>query len=305
MKRLASARTAPYILLLPFLTLFAVFGLFPLVFSLYLAFQSWEPTSGLRAMHFVGVDNFVFALGDAWFWKSMGNTVWLAVASGVPQHVVAIPLACFIHGVAGRWRDVVLGLWFAPYITSTVALAIVFTLFYSTDYGVINTAIGGLRDWPLVGRLLPAENIDWIGEPPYIKPALAAMVFWRYVGFNTVLYLAGLQAIPRDLYEAARIDGAGVLQRFRHVTLPGLKPMMVLGVTLSVIGGLQLFEEPFIFTPDGRGGSDQAGMTAAVYLYRTAFDFNDFGAASAMSWLLFVAVAVATWLTQRAFRRVR
>jgi multiple sugar transport system permease protein len=282
-RRIVNARSVPYVLLLPFLALFAVFGVFPLLFSLYLAFQSWEPTSGLSAMQFVGFDNFVFALQDAWFWKSMGNTLWLAVASGVPQHAVAVPVACFIHAVAGR----------------------VFTLFASTDYGVVNTALGIVREWPLVGALVPAERIDWIGDPEYIKPALAGMVFWRYVGFNVVLYLAGLQAIPKDLYEAARIDGAGTLARFRHVTLPGLRPMMVFGFTLSVIGGLQLFEEPFIFTPDGRGGSDQAGMTAAVYLYRTAFDFNDFGAASAMSWLLFIAVAAATWMTQRAFRSRR
>jgi len=300
-----SARSVPYVLLLPFLALFVVFGVFPLVFSLYLAFQSWEPTSGLQAMQYVGWDNFAFALFDAWFWKAMLNTLWLALASGLPQHLVAIPLACFIHASFPRLRNVVLGVYFAPYITSTVALAIVFTLFYSTDYGLVNSLLGALREWPLLGALLPAQRIDWLGEPQYIKPAIAALVFWRFVGFNIVLYLAGLQAIPRDLYEAARIDGASALQRFRHVTLPGLKPMIVFGVTLSVIGGLQLFEEPFILTPDGRGGSDQAGMTAAVYLYRTAFDFNDFGAASAMSWLLFVAVALATWLTQRMFRSAR
>jgi multiple sugar transport system permease protein len=297
-----SARSVPYVLLLPFLALFAVFGLFPLLFSLVLAFQSWEPTSGLDAMQYVGLDNFVFALGDAWFWKAMGTTLWLALAGGLPQHLVAIPLACFIHAGFARMRNVVLGVYFVPYITSTVAVAIVFTLFYSTDYGLINTFIAALRELPLIGALLPQDRIDWLGEPQYIKPAIAVLVFWRFVGFNIVLYLAGLQAIPRDLYEAARIDGANTWQRFRHITLPGLRPMMVFGITLSVVGGLQLFEEPFILTPDGRGGSDQSGMTAAIYLYRMAFDFNDFGAASAMSWLLFVAVALATWLTQRVFR---
>jgi multiple sugar transport system permease protein len=122
------------------------------------------------------------------------------------------------------------------------------------------------------------------------------------VGFNLVLYLAALQTIPPDIYEAATMDGAGRFQKFWYITLPSLKPMMFFGVTLSVIGGLQLFEEPFILT-GGKGGSDQAGMTTAVYLYRMAFDFNDFGAASAMSWLLFVVVAVLTWVTNRAFRQ--
>ena len=122
------------------------------------------------------------------------------------------------------------------------------------------------------------------------------------MGFNLVLYLAALQTIPADLYEAATMDGAGRFQKFWYITLPNLKPMMFFGVTLSVIGGLQLFEEPFILT-QGKGGSDQAGMTTAVYLYRMAFDFNDFGAASAMSWLLFVVVALLTWITNRAFRQ--
>jgi len=117
-----------------------------------------------------------------------------------------------------------------------------------------------------------------------------------------VLYLAALQTIPADLYEAATMDGAGKLQQFFFITLPSLRPMIFFGVTLSVIGGLQLFEEPFILTPNGRGGSDQAGMTTAMYLYRMAFDFNDFGAASAMSWLLFVVVVLLTWLTNRAFQ---
>jgi multiple sugar transport system permease protein len=296
-----SPRWAPYVLLSPFVILFAVFGLFPLSFSLYLAFQSWEPTSGLEAMSFVGFDNFSFALQDAWFWKSLGNTGWLALASGLPQHLVAIPLAVFIHTSFTRLRDGVVGAYFLPYITSTVAIAIMFSSLFSTDFGLVNLGLASLREWPLIGALMPQAPIDWLGRPENIKPAIAVIVFWRYVGFNVVLYLAALQTIPKDLYEAATMDGAGRWQQFRFITLPSLKPMIYFGVTLSVIGGLQLFEEPFILT-GGRGGSDQAGMTTAIYLYRMAFDFNDFGAASAMSWLMFLMVALLTWLTNRAFR---
>lgn len=282
----------PYVLISPFLILFGIFGLFPLVFSLYLAFQTWEPTSGLEAMQFVGIGNFIFALQDEWFWKSLKNTAWLAVASGVPQHLVAIPLAVFIHTSFKKLRNGVVGAYFLPYITSTVAIAIMFSSLFSTDYGMVNTALRGF---------FGMEKIDWLGSPENIKPAIAMIVFWRYVGFNVVLYLAALQTIPKDLYEAATMDGAGRLQQFFYITLPSLKPMIFFGVTLSVIGGLQLFEEPFILT-GGRGGSDQAGMTTAIYLYRMAFDFNDFGAASAMSWLLFVLVVVLTWLTNLAFK---
>jgi multiple sugar transport system permease protein len=276
----------------PFLLLFAVFGVFPLLFSLHLAFQSWEPTSGLDAMDFVGLDNFAFALQDEWFWKSLKNTLWLAVVSGAPQHLVAIPLAVFIHTSFKRLRDGVVGAYFVPYITSTVAIAIMFSSLFSKDFGLINATLHAV---------FGAEHVDWLGRAENIKPAIAFVVFWRYLGFNVVLYLAALQTIPRDLYEAATMDGAGRWQQFWHITLPNLKPMIFFGVTLSVIGGLQLFEEPFILT-GGRGGAEQSGMTSAVYLYRMAFDFNDFGGASAMSWLLFAVVAVLTWMTNRAFR---
>jgi multiple sugar transport system permease protein len=288
-----SPRWAPYVFISPFLLLFAVFGVFPLLFSLHLAFQSWEPTSGLDAMEFVGLENFAFALQDEWFWKSLKNTLWLAVVSGTPQHLVAIPLAVFIHTSFKRLRDGVVGAYFLPYITSTVAIAIMFSSLFSKDFGLVNAALQAA---------FGMDHVDWLGRAENIKPAIAFIVFWRYLGFNVVLYLAALQTIPRDLYEAATMDGAGRWQQFWHITLPNLKPMIFFGVTLSVIGGLQLFEEPFILT-GGRGGADQSGMTSAVYLYRMAFDFNDFGGASAMSWLLFVVVAVLTWLTNRAFRQ--
>ncbi len=296
-----SQRWAPYVFLSPFVILFVVFSGFPLLFSLYLSFQTWEPTSGLEAMQFVGFENFRFALHDEWFWKSLGNTAWLALASGLPQHFIAIPLAVFIHTRFKRMRDMVVGAYFLPYITSTVAIAIMFSALFSTDFGLINLGVKALAQIPGLHWLLPSESIDWLGQPENLRPAIAFIVFWRYVGFNVVLYLAALQTIPKELYEAATIDGASSWRQFWHVTIPGLRPMIFFGVTLSVIGGLQLFEEPFVLT-GGRGGSDQAGMTTAIYLYRMAFDFNDFGAASAMSWLLFLIVGLLTWLTNRAFR---
>ncbi len=296
-----SPETVPYVLLSPFVLLFLVFGVFPLGFSFFLAFQSWEPTAGLSSMKFVGLDNFAFAIGDEWFWKSLKNTAWLALAAGVPQHVVAIPLAYFIHTSFKRTRNTVIGAYFLPYITSTVAIAMMFGTLFSTDFGLINVALQALGGVPGLGWLAPVAPIDWLGRAENVKPAISLVVFWRYVGFNTVLYLAALQTIPNDIYEAATMDGAGRWQQFWFITLPNLQPMIYFGVTLSVIGGLQLFEEPFILT-GGRGGSDQAGMTTAMYMYRTAFEFNDFGGASALSWLLFVFVALLTWLTNRAFK---
>ncbi len=294
-------RLAPYLLLSPFVVLFLVFGLFPLGFSLYLAFQSWQPASGLASMHFVGLHNFAFALHDPWFWKSLGNTLWLALVAGVPQHLVAIPLAVFLQSTSRRLRDWLSAAYFMPYVTSTVAIAVLFSALFSAHHGLLDQALGALARLPLLGAWLPRHAVDWLGRPDTIKPAIAILVFWRYVGFNTMLYLAALQSIPRELHEAAEMDGAGRWSRFWHVTLPGLRPMMYFAVTLSVIGGLQLFDEAFILT-GGHGGADQAGLTAALYFYREAFNFDDFGGASAMSWLLFLVVALATWATGRAFR---
>ena len=292
---------APYVFVLPFVVLFLVFGLFPIAFSLYLVFHAWDPVQGLQSMQYVGMENLSFALEDPLVWTSLGNTLWLAVASGLPQHLVAIPLAYFINEQLGRWRNTAMGVYFLPYITSTVAIAIMFSTLFSTDYGAINVMLQGLAKWDLLAQLLPAHNIDWLGQPETIKPVVALVVFWRYVGFNTILYVAAMQSIPRHLYEAARMDGANGQRIFWHITLPQLKPMMYFGVTLTVIGGLQLFEEPFILT-GGKGGIEYAGMTTAMYMYRTAFEFNDFGLASAISWMLFAVILVLTLVTNRAFR---
>lgn len=292
---------APYVFVLPFVLLFLVFGLFPIAFSLYLVFNAWDPVQGVQSMQFVGMENLTFALEDPLVWTSLGNTLWLAVASGLPQHLVAIPLAYLINERLGRWRNTAMGIYFLPYITSTVAIAIMFSTLFSTDYGAVNVMLQKMAKWDVLAQLLPASKIDWLGQPETIKPVVALVVFWRYVGFNIILYVAAMQSIPRDLYEAARMDGANGFRIFWHITLPQLKPMMYFGVTLTVIGGLQLFEEPFILT-GGKGGIEYAGMTTAMYMYRTAFEFNDFGLASAISWLLFAVILVLTLVTNRAFK---
>ena len=289
----------PYLFLSPFFLLFGIFGIFPIVFSFVLMFQQWDPVQGLGAMQFVGLENIRFTLEDPWVWKSLGNTFWLAIASGLPQHLVAVPLAYLINEKLQGSRNALMGAYFLPYITSTVAIAMMFTTLFSTDYGLVNALLETLQKWPILSWLIPKEHIDWLGTPETVKPVIALVVFWRYLGFNLILYVAALQSIPRELYEAARMDGAREWRIFWSITLPQLKPMMVFSMTLSVIGGLQLFEEPFILT-GGKGGVEQAGMTTAMYMYRTAFEFNDFGLASAMSWLLFLMIAVMTWLTNRA-----
>ena len=295
---LIPARWAPYVFISPFFILFGAFGLFPLLFSIVLSLHQWDPVAGVTGMHWVAFDNFAYALmRDDWLRKAMFNTLWIALVSGIPQHLVALPLAWFLHRGFGRWRNAVTGAYFLPFITSTVAISLVFSSLFSKDFGLVNAAFASLREVPVIGWLMPGQSIDW-GQPGYTKWMISAVVFWRYVGWNTVLYLSAIQTIPQDLLEAAQIDGATARQRFLHIVLPLLKPMVFFAVTLSIIGNLQLFEEPFILT-GGTGGIDQAGKTAAMHMYAVAFMDGDFGTASAIAWLLFVLIGGATWLNKR------
>jgi multiple sugar transport system permease protein len=279
-------RWAPYLFIAPFFLLFAAFGLFPLLFSIWLSLHQWEPAAGLASMQWVGLENYVYALTDPWFRLSLWNTLWYAVVSGLPQHLVALPLAFFIHRQLKRSRNWVVGAYFVPYITSSVAIALIFTTLLSRQSGVVNALLG--------------VPIDWLGHAAWAKPAVAFVVFWRYLGWNLVLYLSALQVIDESLYEAATLDGASRWQQFRHVTLPLLRPMIFFAVTLTIIGNLQLFEEPFILV-DPESGIVPAVMTTAMFMVRLAFSDGDFGTASAVSWLLFLVIAALTWGNSRLF----
>ena len=281
-------RWAPYLFIAPFFLLFAVFGLFPLGFSVWLSLHQWDAAAGLGAMRWVGLENYAFALTDPWFLRSLGNTLWFALVSGLPQHLVALPLAWFIHTSIRKRRNLVVGFYFLPYITSSVAIALIFGTLLSKDSGVVNALLG--------------TQIHWLGDADWARPAVAFVVFWRYLGWNLVLYLSALQTIDPALYEAAKLDGAGRWQQFRHITLPLLRPMMYFAITLTLIGNLQLFEEPFILV-DSESGVAPAVMTTAMFMYRMAFSDGDFGTASAVSWLLFLVIAALGWGNSRLFGR--
>ena len=285
--RKRARKLAPYAFISPFFVLFAVFGLFPLLFSIWLSLHQWDAASGLAAMHWVGLENYKYAITDPWFAKSLLNTLWFAVASGVPQHLVALPLAFFIHMSLKRSRNFVVGAYFVPYVTSSVAIALIFTTLFSKDFGVINA-------------IIPGPPIDWLGDSFWARPAIAFVVFWRYLGWNVVLYLSALQVISGDLYEAATLDGASRWQQFRYIALPLLKPMMFFAITLTLIGNLQLFEEPFILIPPDSGVATDV-MTTAMFMYRMAFSDGDFGTASAVSWLLFFLIAALTYGNGKLF----
>jgi len=295
-------RAAPYLFISPFFLLFIAFGLFPILFLAYLSFQEWTPSAGLGTMKFVGWRNYTDNLTDPSFWDSLKNTLSLAFLAGLPQHLIAIPLAFAINTGLRRLQGPLTAVYFVPYITSVVAISVTFFTLFSWQYGVVNAALETLHSLPLIGGLFPADKINWLGEREFIQPAIAMVVVWRFTGWNVVLYLAGLQSIPKDLYEAAAVDGATKFQQFRFITLPLLRPMMFLAITLTLIGNLQLFEEPFILT-NGTGGAGQEGTTAVMYMLRTYQSYGDAGVAAAMGWLLFVVILILTIINNRIFGR--
>lgn len=277
-----------YLYIAPFFIIFAIIGLYPAVFSIVLAFQKWN---GLGAMEFVGFSNFVVVLQDPLFWKSLYNTVIIGLMGTAPQLVVGIILAYFLNMAVIRFTNFFRVTIFMPYITSMVAVALVFGVFFSSsETALANYVIG----------LFGVDPVSWKTSEWGAKIAISLMVFWRWVGYNTIIYLAGLQSIPKDLYEAATIDGAGKVQQFLHITIPLLKPFIVLTVFMSTVGALQLFAEPAVFLGSSAFNRDEA-MTVVMYLYRDAFNLGSFGTASATAVLLLIiivaAAAINTWLT--------
>ncbi|HSC81791.1 MAG TPA: sugar ABC transporter permease [Chitinolyticbacter sp.] len=282
---------APYAFLAPFMLLFAGFVLLPLLATAALSLCRWNPAEGWHALTFVGLENYRFVLDDPWFLKTLATSAWLTVVGGVPQHLIALPLAWLVWRHLGRGRRLVSGIYFLPFVTSSVAVALAFSTLFASDTGLANQVLATLRGWPLLGAWRPAEAVHWLSEPETARWVVALLVFWRFLGWNLVLYLAALQVLPSDTYEAAALDGAGSWQQFRHIALPQLRPTMAFGMTLTLIGGLQLFDEPLILAQDGRAG---AAQTAAIYVYRNAFEFGDLGAAAAMAWLLLALIAAGS-----------
>lgn len=288
---------SPYGFLLPFLIIFSVFGIFPLLFSVFLSFHQWNPVEGLAAMKYVGSENYYVALTDPWLWRSLGNTFWLAITSGVAQHLVAIPVAYVLVSLSDRLRHWLTSAYFLPYITSTVAASLIFFNMYSPNSGIINQSLIALADSSYLGWAFAWVNdyqpIRWLENAAMLKPSIAFMVFWKYTGFNIVLYTTGLMTIPKEILEAARMDGANFIHRFWYISLPMIRPFVFFAITMTIIGNLQLFEEPFVLTR-GSGGTGQAGLTISMYLYKVGWEWLEMGTASAISWLLFALIAFFT-----------
>lgn len=288
-----------YLAVSPYYLIFSVFLLFPVLYTIYLAFQKWD---GIGEMHYVGFQQFRFLWDDSVFWLSIRNTLVIWVLSTVPMLFMALVLAVLVNSTK-RFSSFYRVALFIPSITSLVAVAIFFGAIFSNDFGLINAVLKGLH----------LGAVPWMSNEWTVKLVIAALMTWQWTGYNAIIYLAGLQAIPSELYEAARMDGAGPVRIFFSITIPLLRPIILFTVVVSTVTGLQSFTEPqVLFSSDAStnpnsGGPGQAGLTTLLYFYHQAFDNNDFGYAAAIVWaffLLILLIVLVNWrLVQRKERR--
>ena len=291
-------RVSPYLLISPFFLVFAVFGIFPLLYTAYVSLTNrnlLDPT-----YDFVGLANYRELLGDDYFWNAVVNTLGIGVLSTVPQLVLALLLAHVLN-TSMRVRTLFRMSVLLPQVTSLVAVALIFTDLFATDYGLINYLLNQVG----------ISSVDWEAGRLSSWTALSVMITWRWVGYNALIYLAAMQSIPDDLYEAATVDGATKWQQFRYVTIPQLRPTIIFTVIVSTIGALQIFTEPYLFSNDPSsgvtGGSARQFQTVTMYLYEKAFGGGEFkfGYASAIAWCLFLLIVVISVVNFLLVRRIR
>ena len=273
-----------YFFIAPFFLLFGVFGAFPPLYSLYLSFHEWDI---LSPMKYVGLANYARVFRDELFWKGVTNGILFGMMATVPGLSLALVIAYLLHRYTRRLRDVLLAAYFSPMVTSVVAVVVIFTMLYSSTHGLINAGLQAIG--------LPA--VRWLEEVWPLRSALALFLIWQWLGWNVVLFLAGLQSISEELYDAARVDGANGFAIFWRITVPLLRPTLTFNVVISTIGILQLFAEPALFTGGGQGntatllgGRDNAVLTVPLYLYVVGFKRFKFGYAAAASYVMFMVI---------------
>jgi len=277
----------------PALIALAVFFVVPVVSSLLLSLTDFDiyALADLSNLRWIGLDNYTRLLGNPLFWQAMKNTVLFAVF-GVPLSIAAsLGAALLLDARTVKWRPMWRVIFFAPFVTTLVAKAVLWNYLLNTRYGVIN--------WALTSIGLPA--VDWLGDPATSIPAILLFVVWKTFGYNMLIFLAVLQTVPDELHEAARIDGAGPWSRFRHVTLPAIAPTLLLVSIISVAGFFQLFAEPYVMT---QGGPAQSTVTVLYFMYEEGFKWWNLGSASAVAFVLFVCIFAVTMLQLAVSRRL-
>jgi cellobiose transport system permease protein len=283
---------SPYLYISPFFILFALVGLFPLVYTAYVSVHDWNLIGGKG--DFVGLENYLEVVQQPLFWKGLRNTLSIFLLSSVPQVLIGLFLAAMLDAnLRARtfWRMGVL----LPYVVMPVAVGMIFNKIFADQSGMANAIL----------EVFGIEPIRWHADVLASHIAIATMVDFRWTGYTTLILLAGMQAIPNDLYEAAVVDGAGRWRSFRSITIPSLKPTLIFVIITSTIGGLQIFDEPRMFDQIGQGGSDRQWMTVTMYLYELGWGAQkSFGRASAVAWILFLIILVIGAVNFKLTRRI-
>ena len=306
-----------YVFISPFYLLYAVFGLFPLCYGVWLSLHQWD---GISPMKWVGIANYVklFTVDEIW-WQAIYNTIWLFIGATTPQLIVALVLAFIINSGYVRFKDFFRAAYFMPFVASAVAVGILFTSLFGMQYGMLNYALqatglssflydaDGCVSWAIKSNSLGC-TIDWLGSALWLKPSIAAVTVWQWTGYSMIIFLAGLQSINPELYEAARVDGANTNDIFWRITMPLLSGVILFQVVTSIIGAMQNFDVPVMLAggtqSSAPGGTDRAGLTAMMQLYWSAFKYNTgsksgFGYASAMSFVLFFIIMIFSYTYNR------
>jgi len=281
-----------YLFTAPFFIMFLVFGLAPIVFSVVLAFFDVDVLSGIYNP--VGLANFTELFADSRFWNALANTFDIWLISTIPMIIMSIGLAAILHNPFLRgstfWRTILL----VPNITSVLAIAIVFGQLFGRDFGMINIIIGALG----------FEHVDFIQGTTSSHIAIASMIIWRWTGYNALIFLAAMLAIPGELYESASLDGAGKWKQFLYVTLPGLRNTITFVLIVGTIGGLQVFAEPLILGGSYNGGDSGQFSTLTLFLFDQAFVGYRWGYAAAIGIAITLIVMIVSTINFFITRRI-
>lgn len=278
----------------PVLAIIALLFLLPVALAMALSLTDYSvyALADWSNLDFVGLGNFADLLSTPLFWRALGNTALFALL-GVPMAIgTSLAAALLLHDRTVRWKPLWRVALFAPYVTSVVATAVVWRFLLNTRFGLVNHALG------VVG----VPPVDWLGDPRASIPAILLFVTWKIFGYNMILFVAALSAVPQDLMEAARLDGASRWGRFRHVTLPTIGPTLLLAAIMSVAGFFQLFAEPYVMT---MGGPAQSTVTILYFMFDEGFKWWNLGQASAVALILFVLILAVTVVQARVGRRYR
>ncbi|MFI6274418.1 carbohydrate ABC transporter permease [Streptomyces sp. NPDC050988] len=284
-----------YAAISPFYLLFLAFGLIPVGFSLYLSFHRWD---GLGSMEYAGLSQYKYLLTDTDFWSSIGNTIIIWALATFPMIFLAMVTAVMLNS-AVRFKKIYRFAFFLPNVTSVVAVAIIFGSVFSTNFGLVNALL----------QAVGLDQVAWLNTPWGIKVAIATLMTWQWTGYNAIIFLAGLQTIPGELYEASRVDGAGPVQTFFRITLPMMRPVLLFVLVISTVTGLQSFSEPQVLLQTTAnestfsGGPDHAGRTMVLYFFQQTFDNNDFGYGAAVAWGIFLVVVIFSIINWRLVQR--